>query len=184
MNTFTYQKAFQLIQNSKSSNPDYDSTQQPCFFKDPSTKNGEIGFETPEVHKILKNIPMSKELSILYKVVGNPKIEFYLQNWILMSLNKVNERYLIYQQHNRSDIIDFAYIYAGMGHIVVAGMDLKDGKIYYRRDGGSNGWEREDRFKFACQYQPKENKKIFFEQWLKDINNKTAAFDLMNIVGN
>ena len=37
MNTFTYQKAFQLIQNSKSSNPDYDSTQQPCFFKDPST---------------------------------------------------------------------------------------------------------------------------------------------------
>jgi hypothetical protein len=184
MSSFTYQKALQLIQNSKSSNPDYDSTQQLCFFKDQSSKDGEIGFETPEVNKILQDLPISTELSILYKVIGNPKVEFYLEDWILMSLNKVNERYQIYQDHNRIDIIDFAFIYGGMGHIVIAGMDLTDGKIYYRHDGGSNGWERKDRFEFACTYKPEDDKKISFDQWLKDVRDKVVAFDLTNIVGN
>ena len=129
------------------------------FLIQKSQEKGSVGFNTPEVNKILiEEVPIDGPLKWLYQIIGNPDVEMYFKNWTLLSLNKVKEQYKIKVENSQTRAIDFAIAYAGMGHVVVCSYDPQLSKIYYRHDGGSNGYECDDRFKFSIEYVPEDSK--------------------------
>ena len=78
-------------------------------------------------------------------------------------MNKIKSLYENYKKEGQLRAVDFAMIYAGMGHVVVASYDPISDKIYYRHSGGANGYEQDDNYKFAIKYIPKDTE-------LHDIN--------------
>ena len=138
------------------------------------TQNIDFHYKTSKCNEILEKFPnIPFELKCLYKVIGNPSIEYYFGEWTLNSLKQVECRFNEMKEENNNRIVDFAFKYCGMGHCVVCSYDTKDGKIFYRRDGGSNGWDREYNWKFISKYVPEENKKHNFMTWIHDIKNPT-----------
>lgn len=145
-----------LFQQNKAENPDPKSN-----------------FKTVEANKILDNFPnMPFELKCIYKVIGNPFVEYYFNNWTLRSLKHVDDRFKVMKEEgNNERIVDFSVRYCGMGHCVVCSYDTKDGKIFYRRDGGSNGWDRKFNWEFISKYVPEDEKKYNFMRWITYIKN-------------
>ena len=87
----------------------------------------------------------------MYKLIGNKKIEWYYSDLIFMCWDRILSIYNSKCDYNQKNVLDFAYSYIGMGHIYVYFIDLRTNNIYKRRDGGSNGYEREDRFVEICK---------------------------------
>jgi hypothetical protein len=140
-----------------------------CISEDQSEM---LGFKTNETNEILEKFPnMPFELKCLYKVIGNPSIEYYFNNWTLISLNQLEMCFNNMKKANNTRIVDFGLKYSGMGHCVVCAYDTLDSKIFYRRDGGSNGWDRENNWNFISKYIPEEDKKHNFMQWIYDVKN-------------
>ena len=83
-----------FIKNSTQSNPGYDACMQPFMLKNEHRK-AQIGFNTPAVVEKLKRIPLPFKLQVLFKVIGATNIETYHSNWILLSLDKIQEIYEI-----------------------------------------------------------------------------------------
>lgn len=136
----------------------------------PSEENIAKEFET---NAILENLPsMPPPLKTMYKIIGNPRIEYYFGEWVLTSLVTVQKRLDVMLREGNSHVVDFALRYAGMGHIVVCSYDPDDGKIFFRRDGGSNGYERVDRWNFIRTYSPKDNEKYDINVWFDKIENE------------
>ena len=52
-----------------------------------------------------------------------------------------------------------------MGHIKVLSCDLNTHLLFYRSDGGSNGWDREFNFKELLKYNGTQYKHFFFKDW-------------------
>ena len=71
------------------------------------------------------------------------------------------------EQHR---VIDFSLLYIGMGHIIVASIDPIDNKVFFRRDGGSNGFDRVANWDFIKNYTPKIDSKYDFSKWLNLAN--------------
>ena len=165
-----YKEIYEFVQSGKKGAENYDSSMEP-FMKTNEVSNGEIDFNTSDVNKILEKLPLKGYLKTLYQIIGNKKIEYYFEKWILLSLDKVTYIYNNYSLKNQTKIIDFAVIYGGMGHCIVCSYVPKFDKIYFRHDGGSNGYERDDHFNFACNYNPKESDLHDISVWLKNINN-------------
>ena len=70
-----------------------------------------------------------------------------------MSLNKCLERYKNLCDNSQELVFDFAFKYAGMGHIEVLSCDLTNHLLFKRMDGGSNGWEREANYNELLNYK-------------------------------
>jgi len=173
-----YEEAEDFIKKGSMSSVSYDSTQAPFFHKD-KYKKGEIGFDTSKVNKIFETLPLPDKLKRIYLVLGRVDNEFYYGDWTLLSLNKVQSLYRKYCNNNQTRAIDFAMIYAGMGHIVVCSYDFVTGKVYYRHSGGANGYERDDMYKFSLKYTPKNSELYDIEHWFNIIEQKeTDAFSL------
>ena len=103
----------------------------------------------------------------------NPIYPLYVLTRPIMSLEKIKNRYnLMKEEYKKDNIIDFAFMYIGMGHIIVAAIDTKDKQVFLRRDGGSNGYDREFNLKFIIDYEPKIEDKISFSNWLLSINKQ------------
>ena len=56
-----------------------------------------------------------------------------------------------------------------MGHIEVLSCDLTNHLLFKRRDGGSNGWDREDNYKDLMNYKMGDSEYIYFNEWKKEI---------------
>ena len=109
-------------------------------------------------------------LRTLYEIHGSVSHSASLGHtqswWTLMSLQTVVEHYVYHQKWcPRCRSLDVAHIYHGMGHVIVASVDVHTGKLYLRMDGGSNGWEVELNYQFASKYQPCENDCMEVEDW-------------------
>ena len=50
-------------------------------------------------------------------------------------------------REEQKPVFDIAYRYEGMGHVTVISCDLNNHLLFERRDGGANGYEREDNYK-------------------------------------
>ena len=172
-----YQKLLEFVQSGKAGTNKHDTTQTPFTVQGSST-DGELGFDTAKVDLILNNVPLTGDLKTIYRIIGNPDIEFYFGQWTLLSITKVKNMYETYITKNQTRSIDFALIYAGMGHCVVASFDPESTKIYYRADGGSNGYDREFNFNFACKYIPKEDELHDFTHWQTIISTEIEPFEL------
>lgn len=174
MSIFTHLIAKQLLETSGSkSQPGADITKQPFFAADPNPGDAAVGFDTPKVNALLTTNNMQMhipdELKMIYRILGDPTTEFYFKHWTLLSLQKVVDRYNLVKADGQSRVVDFAIKYGGMGHCVVCAYDPEDGRIFYRHDGGSNGWDREANYEFIKGYTPIADKKFSFQHWLDEI---------------
>ena len=161
-----YQKAFAFVQLGVHGRADHDSTMAPFMIPDLTADAPEGGTELRATNELLKRVPLAPELRRVYQVIASPSCELVFGSWILMSLQKVCDRYeLLRDQHGQSRAIDFAFIYAGMGHCTVCSYDPEENQVYYRADGGGNGYEREDHFSFACRYVPRADECHPLEHW-------------------
>ena len=158
------------------SNENYNSAQQPFFAQD-SRPPPEITKNLVEVNTLLTKLPLPRYLVDFYRHIGSARVEYYFGIWTLMSLKNIVERYNIFKDHSQNSVIDFARMYISGGHIVVAALDPSDDKIFFRNDGGSNGFDRSSHWEFIKSYKPLYNDKVCFSEWVRLISGKTSWFD-------
>ena len=180
MNRELYKKLESFVNSGTKGKNDHSSICQP-FFMQSQHKVNENGYNLEIVNNLLDKISLSNELKIIYQIIGEVNVEYYFDNWILMSLNDVYKHYTEFKKQNQDRVISFALAYLGMGHVIMISYDPVTKKIYYRRDGGSNGWDRELNYKFIIKYVPQTNQGILFNDWLTNIKNKTELFAIKTI---
>jgi hypothetical protein len=108
--------------------------------------------------------------------------EIYLESWTFLSLEKILDLDSTYRESKITNIIDLGYTYHGMGWVVVAFYYIPQKKIYFRMDGGSNGYDRLDNF----------NKLKNIDNYIVDMNdNNNVELELgiefnqlLNIINN
>lgn len=178
--SMTPQQLQAFIESGKIGEKDASVTNNPFLIQTPK-EDGSVGFNTPEVNKILDEVPIKDSLKLMYQIIGNTGVEMYFNQWILLSLTKVKEQYNHKVDKLQRRAIDFAIAYAGMGHVVVCSYDPETSKIYYRHDGGSNGYECGDRFKFSVDYVPEPDKCFDLQHWIEATNIIGDQFDLFKL---
>ena len=177
----SYKQIEEFVLKGKQGGHKYNSIEQPFMVTNP-VKEGEVQFYTAEVNSILEKIPIHETLNKIYQVIGNPNIEYYFGPWTLFSLNKVQEHYNILLEKNQNRAIDFSIIYAGLGHCIIVSYDPELNKIYYRADGGSDGWAREINFKSACEFIPTPEKCVDLSDWFEKLeNNDINVWDIKTV---
>ena len=156
----------ELLKYSKLSSENYNSTQEPFFYKD---KKNEFKLD----HKNLPKIPesLNRHIKIIYELISNPNIEVYIGKWTIISLNNALERYNQYSKDGQKQIFDIGFQYHGMGWIKVLSCDLNNHLLFYRFDGGSNGWDRDNNYKKILNYDSNKYDHINFSQWKNQIMN-------------
>ena len=157
---------YDLLKDCKISNEDHKSSKEPFFLMDIS-KKFKVGFkDIPELPSSL-----NRHFKLFYEIVSNPKIEVYIGEWIMMSLNEVLENYKQLCSKGQETVFDIGYRYKGMGHIEVIACDLSNHLLFFRNDGGSNGYDREDNYQNLLKYNPGDKKYLYFTQWKDSIIN-------------
>lgn len=93
--------------------------------------------------------------------------------WFLMSLDRVDTIQKNYGECEEyaGCSVDFAYAYLGMGHVWVAAWCPDTQNIYYRHDGGSNGWEQSQSAEVACRFVPTEEQRLPLSDWFRILTN-------------
>jgi hypothetical protein len=175
--TLTHSEALRFIETGKKGEDDYDTSCMP-FFATKIERDGSLGYYTKEVNIILETISVGTDLKRLYQIIGNTKCEYYFNNWILMNLDSLKERYDNLITNKQTRVIDFGFSYGGMGHCVVVSYDPITKKIFYRHDGGSNGYEREHHYNFIKDYTPEKSKLFPFSHWMDAVKNKIECWKL------
>tara|TARA_Y100000817_G_scaffold292780_1_gene265252 strand:+ start:118 stop:654 length:537 start_codon:yes stop_codon:yes gene_type:complete len=156
---------YDLLKDCKISNEDHKSSKEPFFLMDIS-KKFKVGFkDIPELPSSL-----NRHFKLFYEIVSNPKIEVYIGEWIMMSLNEVLENYKQLCSKGQETVFDIGYRYKGMGHIEVLSCNLYNHLLFYRMDGGSNDWDREANYKNIINFNYKEYQYFYFTDWLSQVN--------------
>ena len=161
----------------KPSSENYDSIQQPFFTKDANVEVNKK-YDTEEIDAILEKYSFPDLLRNIYRSIGNKLVEYYYKDWVLISLENIEKRVNIYRGDGQRRVVDFAHKYYGMGHCIVASFDIEDKKIFYRRDGGANGYERAANYRTMVEYTPKEEHKCEVMDWLWYINSESEEYPL------
>ena len=144
------------------------SSDQPFFTNDNRSKKNKIGNNKREISTIHRKL--NRNIHEIYKYTKSDDQEIYLYDWTFMSIKEVKERYKSLCA-KRSDIIDVAYKYHGLGWIVVLSCDLNNSLLFERMDGGSNGWDRENNFNKLIMEGSKPYKKVNFSQWVNKLSH-------------
>lgn len=98
------------------------------------------------------------ELIALYKKMGNNLNEFKLGRWNIMSVFEANAYNTELYKYGETTIYNFAMVYHGMGWIIMAAIDLTNGMVFLRMDGGSNGYDVKHNFEKTLAYRKNCNK--------------------------
>ena len=153
------------------STPEWSSNNMPAMIQSTS---GEI-IKDRSIEKKLNLINLPDEIKKFYTEIGSTLQEIYIREWTFLSLQNIIKMVETYKKDN-IESIDFAYKYLGMGHVKVAFYDPKNKSIFYRNDGGSNGYDREDNFKKLKNFNNSTNINkdigINFDTFLEEINEK------------
>ena len=157
-------KIMVLLKKSKISSENYDSTEFAFFEKN-------IMDDFYKDNKIITNLPesLNRNIKLIYYLLGNPDKEIYLAEWTIMSVNKALKVYEDKCKYEQINIFDIAFRYIGMGHIEILSCDLKTHLLFYRRDGGSNVYDRELNFKEVIQKSTDDYDKFYFSDWFYNI---------------
>jgi hypothetical protein len=158
-------KIIKILNKGYISSEDYNSSEQAFF-----SINCENNFY-PDFKPVF-GLPesLNNNIIIIYNLLGNPKKELYLGEWSLMSAEKAIERYKLLCQENRKDVFDIGHTYVGMGHVKMLSCDLNNHLLFYRPDGGSSGYDREDNYNKLINNGSKDYRKFYFAEWLNSIN--------------
>ena len=119
-----------------------------------------------------KDIPdsLNRNIKLIYQLLGDNDKEIYIGEWTLMSINEAIKIYKDYCENNQKNIFDIGYRYMGLGHIEVISCDLNSHLLFYRPDGGSNGYDREYNYKNVIEKGSESYKKFYFSNWFYNIN--------------
>ena len=123
---------------------------------------------------ILHMFPL--RLQQIYTILSNKDIYFSIHKWTFLSLDQLYSRYKYMDDllNNKTLFIDFAYKTTGAGWILVAFFNVENKKIYFRPDGGSNGYDRRDNHNYFLDLNVK-NKSMShngtIDKWLIKIIN-------------
>lgn len=112
----------------------------------------------------LKEVGLPPRVAALYRAIGSPGSEYIFDHWVLLSLDFVRDQArTLRRNHDQNEVVDFAFCYAGMGHAVVCGYAPLLKKIFYRVDGGANGYEQEEHRRMLIAFRPREGATFFPE---------------------
>ena len=150
----------ELLMNSKLSDENYDSTIEPFFMKRGNNDYIMNYKDLPELPEAL-----NRHIKIFYTLLGNPDVEVYIGDYTFMNLTKCLKNYNEYCLNQQTSVFDIAYRYEGMGHITVISCDLNNHLLFERRDGGSNGYDREDNYQDLLKYKTGSKKYFYFIQF-------------------
>lgn len=121
------------------------------------------------VDPILKSIPpMPAELEAIYISIGNPNVEYYIGSWVLLSLKTIQSRW----NARKRKFADFALHHVGMGHTIICSYNSCSKKVFFRRDGGSNFYERTRRSEFMDSYEPTRDNEYDIKVWFDKVKNQ------------
>lgn len=166
-------RLIEYLKNGKLSTHNYRSTEMPFFASDLDTNN----FTNNMVNNI-DNIPdrLNRNMKIFYKLISSPGKEFYIGAWTFLSLDEAIEKFNAKVEDGQKNVFDIAFRYLGMGHIEVVSCDLESHLLFKRRDGGSNGYDREDNYKNVIENGSKNSEKFYFSSWFYNIEKGSAEF--------
>lgn len=139
-------------------------------------------------NQVLSNLPFT--VRRLYQIVGDPSKPSVLRDphtahgqWTLMSIDQAcAEHNSCLQLNAHFTSFDIAYMYHGMGHIVVCSVDVSSGKMYYRIAGGADATAVENNKRAASLFRPSPSVLFEVSDWLNDVRNNTPADALLNVV--
>ncbi len=162
-------KILKILEQSKVSCNNYDSIQQPFFSSDNNGNKFVINFQSLSNY----NIPESsnRNIILIYKILGDPTKEIYIGEWTILSLDKALSIYQEFCNNGQKNVFDIGYRYLGMGHIEVISCDLKSHLLFYRRDGGSNGYDRQANYQNLIKNGSSNYEQFFFSKWFYNILN-------------
>jgi hypothetical protein len=155
------------------------------FIKYITYKENEPMCELDQKHKEFlndesNNIPHF--LRIMFEFLGNPdlrilcgKFTFYTLNEIIDNFNKI------------PNIIDIGNQYAGMGHFTALTINRLNKKLFFRREGGSNGYDQGGNYNYYKKYCAEDINRFkshfkTMDQIIKIISEKKVDFFDPNMV--
>lgn len=175
----TIEKMMTVLNRGYISNDDYNSANEAFFVQN---KNNKFIID----YSTIEGLPdsLNRNIITIYNILGSKNKELYLSEWTLMSINNALKRYDELCKLNRKDIFDIGFKYEGMGHITVLSCDLNSHLLFYRPDGGSNGYDREDNLNNLINNGSSNYKKFFFSEWFYNIkfenNNSNISYQNNN----
>jgi hypothetical protein len=142
----------------------YTSLDKPLFMK-----NSSESFK--QYNNLKLQIPenVNRNVKLIYEIFGNEQKEIYLDEWTIMSLEEALKRYNELCTQGQDNVFDIGFRYLGMGHIEMISCDLKSHLLFYRPDGGSNGWDRINNFNELIQKGSTPYDKFHFYKWFYNI---------------
>lgn len=168
----------------KNSQKGYDSTIAPFFrqYQDDNIQDIQSDSIIPETDltnidtiNIFSKLCDNKEIQDFYINNNGVDREIYINNWTFFSLEKILSLDEVYKKSNINNNIDLAYIYHGMGWIVVVFYYIENKKLYFRMDGGSNNYDRIENF----------NRLKDIDNYVSNISDTGLAFkDFLNKLEN
>ena len=151
--------------------PNHKSNMEPCMIARTDTTVVE---NTPELEEKLNLIDtvLSDDIKIFYRKIKSVTQEIYIKEWKLFSIDNIYKFILNYRENNIL-VTNIGLKYYGMGHCKFAFYDPQTNMIYYRHDGGSNGFDRKERYEALKNYTSNENNPgLTFETFLRQINEE------------
>jgi hypothetical protein len=129
------------------------------------------------VEKLLDEVPLPPELCRVYRVIARPACEYVFGMWILMSLEQAAEKYTIRVRQGQLRAVDFALRYEGLGHCQICSYDPTTKRVYYRADGGSNGFDVQRNCEHANSHVPTEDESRAVGHWIAAAEAAVRAAD-------
>ena len=153
-------KIMNLLNKSNISNEGHQSSQQPFF-----TTNRKSKFTLG--NKSIPELPdsLNRHFKLFYEIVGNPDIEVYINEWTILSANEALKQYKEYCDEGQPNVFNIGFRYLGMGHVEVLSCNLYNHLLFLRRDGGSNGYDREANHKEIIKFDYKNYDYFYFHHW-------------------
>lgn len=133
----------------------YSSLDNATFAFDDHKVKFDVQDSTLDFREYMKEVPkdLNDNIIMIYRLIGDYNRELYLDDWCFMSLKSCMEKYRYYLSRNQDKVFDIAYKYDGMGRVKVLSCDLQNHLLFYRDDGGSNDFEREENLEVIINYK-------------------------------
>ena len=163
------EKIINVLESSYISCDDYDSTKKPFFLNDTSQNKFTMNFKSLSNYNIPETL--NRNVILIYRLLGDPDKEIYIGHWTILSLKKALSIYQDYCNNGQNNVFDIGYRYLGMGHVELISCDLETHLLFYRRDGGSNGYDREYNYNNLIKNGSHSYEKFFFSKWFYNILN-------------
>lgn len=117
--------------------------------------------------EFMNNHNFDTKLKLIYLVTNNKDSEIQFNGFNFFKLTKIINDQYIYK-----NFIDIGVHYQGMGHVIMLSVVKNTGELFFREDGGSNGYEAEIHWKFFQNFNP----------LLKHKNNMLPYKEVINII--